>query len=302
MKDIITINGIHDGLAKNKEAYISACEEHFKNQVLQVVDFCEQNKNIVFVLLAGPSSSGKTTTSKILKSEFEKRSKNVLTLSLDDFFVERAQTPNWEDGTPNYETFEAIDWKLFFDCVKELFCGKEVNLPTYDFSKGIKEFGKATALKKNSIVIVEGLHALNPLFDKYLPKEVCCKVYISLNSDLYNGKEVFLEHNTMRLYRRLIRDLYTRSTTIDQTLSMWEKVEVGRSLYIAPFKDQAKFAIDSFHPYELCVYKTVLQNLNLPNDDSVQEILQTLEPFEALPTSIVPKDSVLQEFVPQQKN
>ena len=294
----ITTKEINDKIDKNINIFVEECENIYKNQIIEAVKNIVKNKHIKFVLLAGPSSSGKTTTSKILSAEINKNGYNALPLSLDDFFVERHETPLWEDGTYNYETSDAIDWHLFSECTKGLLSGQTVDLPTYNFVTGYKEFGKLTKLEDNTIVIIEGLHALNPVIDKFIPKENCYKIYLSVNTDVCFENSEKLEHYQIRLFRRIIRDLHTRSTSVKETLEIWEKVRKGELLYISPFIDTADYLIDSFHAYELGVYKSILEHLN-STEKTLDEVVDMLDEIKSLPQNIVPKDSVLQEFIPK---
>ena len=290
----LEIKEMQKNISNNLQEYVEICENEYKSQVKEcakkIID-----KNAKFVLLAGPSSSGKTTTSKILSKVFEQNGYNAFYISLDDYFVNREETPLWDDGEMNYETFDSIDWTLFSLCMQGLLNGDAVKLPTYNFITGYKEFGEATVLPENSIVVIEGLHALNPIIDKFIPSNKSFKVYISVNTDLYQDGSLFLEHNNIRLFRRMIRDLHHRGSSIEDTLKTWAKVRLGEKLYIHPFVDTAEFAINSFHPYELCVYKNLLNNLVLP-----QELTQKLLPFKNIDKSVVPSNSVLQEFLPNE--
>ncbi len=289
----IEVKEIQNSLNSDLEQYVKFCESEYKNQVKECAKKI-MDKNAKFVLLAGPSSSGKTTTSKILSKVFEQNGFNAFYISLDDYFVNREETPLWDDGEMNYETFDSIDWTLFSLCMQGLLNGDAVKLPTYNFLTGCKEFGETTTLQKNSIVVIEGLHALNPIIDKFIPNDKSFKIYISVNTDLYQDDILFLEHNNIRLFRRMIRDLHHRGNSIEETLKTWSKVRLGEKLYIHPFVDTAEYAINSFHPYELSVYKELLKDLVLP-----EELTQKLLPFYSLDKSVVPSNSVLQEFLPK---
>lgn len=294
----ITTNEINNNINKNLEQYVLECEQTYKNQVQQVVDYVLANKNIKFIFLAGPSGSGKTTSSLIMSKKLKENGIITQPISLDDFFVNRDETPLWDDGEPNYETFEAIDWKLFEKCMSMLLNGAPVKLPTYNFSTGMKEFDKETTLQKNTIFVVEGLHALNPIVGRSLPQNVYVNVFIAPETDIYHNNEMIIEHHKVRLFRRLIRDLYTRSTSLKNNIAMWKKVRLGEKLYISPFKDNAKLTINSFHGYELGVYKNIFCNLKT-TDECRNEICEMLKDIEPLDISIVPADSVLQEFMPK---
>ena len=292
----INLEEINNNIIQNKDEYIKLCESNYKNRVYEAARNVINNKDISFVLLAGPSSSGKTTTSKILKSVFEENGFEALTLSLDDFFVDRVETPLWEDGEYNYETFDAIDWTLFSLCMQGLLKGDAVRLPTYNFLTGDKEFYGTTKITKNTLVIVEGLHALNPIIDKFIPTNKSFKIYISVNTDIYKNDNPFLDHETIRLCRRMIRDLHSRGSSIDETLKMWQKVGIGENLYINPFVDNAEYTINSFHPYEICVYNKILENVK---NYALNTTLEKLKEFKKLAVECVPSNSVLQEFMPK---
>ena len=294
----ITIEEINKNLKINTQEYIKYCENIYKNQVLEAALNVINNQEVQFVLLAGPSSSGKTTTSKILRKVFEEHGYNALELSLDDFFVDRVETPLWDDGEYNYETFDAIDWTLFSLCMQGLLKGAAVNLPTYNFITGNKEFGETTKLPKNSIVIVEGLHALNPIIDQLIPTNKSFKIYISVNTDIFRDGCPYLEHESIRLCRRMIRDLNHRGNSIEETLKVWKKVGIGENLYINPFIELAEYKINSFHPYEICVYNKILGDMQ---NESLKDTIKKLHHFEKLDVSDVPSDSVLQEFMPKKK-
>lgn len=294
----LNIEYINSEIEKNTKNFVENCENNYKNQIFEAVENITKNSKIKFVLLAGPSSSGKTTTSKILSNEIIKKGYKALPISLDDYFVERNETPLWEDGEMNYETADSIDWKLFSSCMTDLLNGDAVKLPTYNFTTGKKDYHDYTTLDKNSIVIIEGLHALNPIIDNFIPKEYCYKIYITVKTNIYFEDEEVLHHSQIRLFRRIIRDLHTRSTGIKETLKIWEKVRRGELLYIHPFIDTAEYYIDSFHPYELSVYKSVLENLN-KKETALDQIVNTLDSIKSLNQSIVPDDSVLQEFIPK---
>lgn len=296
-KQYITIDDINLKIQQNKTEFVKECEKQYHDQIFAIVEKLLTDHNKQFILIAGPSSSGKTTTSKILKAKIESSGKKAIALSLDDFFVEREETPKWDDGSYNYETSEAIDWNLFGSCMKGLLNEEPVNLPTYNFVTGGKEFKQTTQINKNTFVIVEGLHALNPIIDKYIPHSKSVKAYIAALSDVMQDDEIYIEHKNVRLFRRIIRDLHTRSTSVEDTLKSWQKVSLGETLYIDPFVDTAEFFVNTFHAYELSVYKTLFEKLKT-HTQALETLSLTLEPFENLNDDIVPKDSVLQEFIP----
>ena len=295
--NVVNVEDINESLRNNKSEYISHCEEKYKKQILEVTENIIKKGDVKFILLAGPSSSGKTTTSKILTEYLKEKGITARPISLDDFFLERSETPKWENGDYNFETADAIDWNLFSSCMKKLLNNESVKLPTYLFGMGTKVFGESTVLEENSVLIIEGLHALNPVIDNFIPTKNSYKIYISCNYDIYNNQKLFMYQKDIRLFRRMIRDLFTRSTSIQNTLKMWERVMLGEKLYIDPFVYTAEYEVNSFLLYELGIYKSLLQKLHKEDNDLIHLINQ-LEPFDALEQTVVPKDSLLQEFVP----
>ena len=296
----INIEDINQNIKENSNKLIEESEQFFTAQVNKVANFLMQKREVKFVLLAGPSSSGKTTTSKILSQNLQNNGFDALAISLDDFFVDREQTPLWKDGTYNYETYDAIDWELFGNCMQNLILGKEAYLPIYNFKTGYKEASQnAVKLKDDTIVIIEGLHALNPIVDKYIPKEKSLKVYTSVNTDIYKNKKLFMLKENVRFFRRLIRDLFTRNISIEQTTAYWQKVNLGEELYIRPYIERAQIRIDSFHPYELGAYDNVMKSFSHFSSGHLTEAKKVLEAFAEIDFKLVPKTSVLQEFLPK---
>ena len=296
----IALNEINQNVKLNKFEFIETCEQNFKAQIKRILNFLMQHKKIKYILLAGPSSSGKTTTSKLLSQNLIQNGFDALALSLDDFFVDRHQTPLWKDGTYNFETYKSIDWKLFGKCMKSLENRDPTVIPSYNFKTGYKEFGTQTKiLKDDTIVIIEGLHALNPIINKYIPKQKCLKVYTSVNTDIYKNNKLLMSHETIRFYRRLIRDLFSRGTSIEETIKYWEKVTLGEILYINPYIKTVQLKIDSFHPYELSVFNNILNNFQNFNSNQLENAKKMLGNFEQLNYKFVPNDSVLEEFIPK---
>lgn len=294
----IKIDEINEKAVNETEKYILECEAKYHKQIDDIArNIKKQKDKVKFVLLAGPSSAGKTTTSKLLCQSLNAVGFDAKSLSLDDFFVDRDETPLWEDGSKNFESVDAIDWTLFDKCVNELLNQKKSKLPTYDFKSGKKFFSTGeTEFRDGTIMVIEGLHALNPVIDNFIPKEFSKKIYLSVRADIIENDKKLLDGNAIRFVRRLIRDLYTRGASIENTYEMWKYVRKGEELYIQPFKDTAQFYINSFHGYELCVYKTILDHLkaNGINPESVNE---TVKGFKSIDKNLVPDTSLLQEFV-----
>ena len=293
----VNIDDLNKNIKNDYNDYILTCENYYKNQIKELVEEIKLSSNVKFVLLAGPSSSGKTTTAKLLKEELDRNGFNAQTISLDDFFVEREDTPVWDDGKPNYETIDAIDWKLFAKCIHALETTGTALMPTYDFVVGKKFFQQTLTLNKNDIIVIEGLHSLNPVLDNYIAAGLSVKVYLEPLVKYYSNNQEIMDGKKLRLFRRLIRDLYTRGISAEKTLASWELVRKGEKLYISPFKDTANFTINTCHPYEICIYKYIIDFLGLNKKPEYDELLEPFKYFEMLIKETMPEGSLLQEFV-----
>jgi uridine kinase len=273
-------------------------------KLLSIAEEISKNKkNIKIVLLSGPSSSGKTTTSKKLALYLKTLGLNPHPLSLDDYFLEREETPLDEDGKPDYEGIRAIDTNLFNRQLKKLLEGHEVITPTYDFIEGKKIFNKKVKLEENDILIVEGLHALNEIISKDIPKKNKYKIYISPLIFLNIDDDNRISLTDIRLLRRMVRDYYTRGHSPSKTLSSWADVRKGEEKYIFPYQDDADVIFNSFLVYELGVLKTFVEPLlySVPPEEpeyhTAIRLLEVLKLVLPLPSIDVPKLSILREFI-----
>ena len=273
-------------------------------KLMSIAKEISQNKDkIKVVLLSGPSSSGKTTTSKKLALYLKTLGLKPHPLSLDDYFLERDDTPIGEDGKPDYEGLRAIDIKLFNKQLKKLFDGHEVITPTYDFLTGKKVFNKPLKLLENDILIVEGLHALNEEISKEIPKTNKYKIYISPLIFLNIDDDNRISLTDVRLLRRMVRDYYTRGHSPSKTLASWADVRRGEEKYVFPYQDEADVIFNSFLVYELGVLKTFVEPLLYsvsPEDPEYHTAIRLLEVLKLLlplPSVDVPKTSILREFI-----
>lgn len=296
-KYMVQLSALNRELINNLPAFVESCEINYNSQMEKIMEYLKLNEEIKFILLAGPSSSGKTTTARILSQTLEKNGFNAKPISLDDFFVERKETPLWDNGKPNYETVDAIDWKLFSACMHKLLTEGKTIMPVYDFITGTKSFTSELTLSANDIIIIEGLHSLNPVIDHFIPTNKSLKVYLSPSIVYLKNEQEVMDDITLRFFRRLIRDAYTRATSPERTVSEWEDVRRGEKLYIDPYKNTASFSINTSHPYEIAVYKGIIKQLNLDENESIKPLLTGFDSVVALDKSIVPANSLIQEFV-----
>lgn len=255
------------------------------------------------ILLSGPSSSGKTTTSMKLSLYLKSLGLNPTHLSIDDYFHERDETPLGPDGKPDFESLTAVDTKLFDSQVAKILKGIKVTVPTFNFVEGKKEYKRVVELKENDILIIEGLHALNEQILTNVPKKNKFKIYISPLTYLNIDNDNRISMTDIRLLRRMVRDNRTRGYTPSMTLSAWNKVRDGEEKYVFPYQDNANVMFNSSLAYELGVLKTYAEPLLFSIDASDPEyltamrLINLLKCVVAIPSEDVPKISILREFI-----
>ncbi|MEG0771557.1 MAG: nucleoside kinase [Clostridia bacterium] len=265
-------------------------------------DIIAKNKKII--LLSGPSSSGKTTTSYNIIDEFKRRKKNCVVISLDNFFVNRDDIPLNPDNTRDFESIHVLNLALIENTFKELINNGKAMLPLFDFQKGVRiDNYKEMVLDSNGVVIVEGIHALNNLIWSSLPEEKIAKVYISVHSNFTKNDEIIMPKRDVRLLRRMIRDFKFRATSPSRTISMWKSVCDGEDKYIRPFSKFANYYINTTFLYDvnaLKPYVTEILNTVPPDDvniEKVKSLLNALSCFDTLDEKYLPSNSLLREFI-----
>ena len=284
---------------------IRISEAYYNGQLSEIADRVYDNKkNIKIILIAGPSSSGKTTTSK--KIEIYLKSKGLRThqISIDDYFINRDKTPLDEHGERDLESLRAVDIDLLNRHLIKLFDGEKVLLPEYNFMTGEREYRKKwLQMGEDDIIIIEGLHALNEDLTISIPRRNKFKIYISPLTQLNIDNHNHIHTSDTRKLRRIIRDNKFRNYNAADTLKMWEKISYGEERYIFPFQDDADMIINSALVYELGVLKTYAEPLlfsvseNDPVYPEALRLINFLRNFLPIPSEEVPDDSVLREFI-----
>ena len=275
-----------------------------EKKIANIADEIARRKNVKMVLIAGPSSSGKTTFAKRLGIQLRVNGLKPFTISVDNYFVERENTPKDENGNYNFESIDAIDLELFNQNLQGLIRGEEVELPTFDFLQGRKIFnGKKKKLANDEILVIEGLHCLNDKLTSYIPKDVKFKVYISaltvLNIDYYNR----ISTTDTRLIRRIVRDYNYRGYSALHTLRMWESVIKGENLNIYPYQETADAMFNTSLVYELGVLKDYAMPLlaeidnTYPEYSEAKRLHRMLSYFESIPAKDIPNQSLIREFI-----
>ena len=303
--NISNIGELNEAIINEGSGEIINLSETIQNyKLISIAEEIYKNKNnIKIVLLSGPSSSGKTTTSKKLALYLKTLGLKPHPLSLDDYFLERSETPLTVEGKYDFESVRALDIKLFNKQLKKLLEGHQVITPTYDFIAGKKLFKKALKLEENDVLIIEGLHALNDELSSEIPNKNKFKIYISpliyLNID--NDNRISL--TDIRLLRRIVRDHYTRGYNASKTLSTWTDVRKGEEQYVFPYQDDANVIFNTFLVYELGVLKTYVEPLlysvspDDPEYNTAIRLLEILKLVLPIPSENVPKLSILREFI-----
>ncbi|MDZ4199956.1 MAG: nucleoside kinase, partial [Kiritimatiellia bacterium] len=284
---------------------VRIAEAFHEKKIAKIADqIADQRESLRWLLIAGPSSSGKTTFSKRLTIQLRVNGLRPRMISVDDYFVDRTRTPRDEKGDPDYEHIETVDLDLFNQHLAALDRGEEVELPSYNFGTGQREFrGNRMKLDPDQLVIVEGIHCLNPRLTESVPVEHKLRIYISaltqLNLDYHN--RVATTDN--RLLRRMVRDHMFRGNSAAMTLSMWPSVRRGERTWIFPYQKDADIAFNSALDYELAVLKPFAEPLlrEIKPDQAeyadARRLMAFLDYFPAAPFTPVPPTSLLREFI-----
>lgn len=283
---------------------VKVSEALHEKKIAQIADMIAADKRKKLVLIAGPSSSGKTTFAQRLSIQLRVNGITSVALSMDNYFVDRANTPRDENGNYDFECLEAIDLKLFNDQLTALLNGEEVSLPTFDFTTGSRRYdGNIAKLGENQVLIVEGIHGLNEKLTEAIPRENKFKIYISaltaLNIDDYNR----ISTADSRLIRRILRDSSFRGHSPVSTLRMWPSVREGEEKYIFPYQEDADVMFNSSLVYEPAVIKPFLEpvlalvNRNEPEYSEAKRLYEFLGYFLPINIDEVPINSILREFL-----
>ena len=292
---------IEEGKFKELIQLSEALHEH---RIVEIADMIKKQKKRI-ILIAGPSSSGKTTFAQRLCIQLRVNGLQPLYMGTDDYFVEREDTPVDEFGEKNYEDLDAVDIHLFNQNINDLLAGKEVDMPTFNFMTGHKEFGKRlTSIKSSQPIVIEGIHALNEELTRELPAEQKFKIYISpltqLNIDSHN-RVVTTDH---RMLRRMVRDYKYRGHSAQSTIASWSKVRAGEDKNIFPYSNEADVLFNSVHLYEICVLKKYAKPLleaitpEEPEYSDAVRMLNFLRFFKTVDDdSAIVNNSILREFI-----
>lgn len=303
--DVITVYKLNTAIQENRiKDIIMLAEALHEKKIANIADDVVSRKNVKMILIAGPSSSGKTTFAQRLGIQLRLNGLKPVTISVDNYFVERQDTPRDENGEYNFECIEAIDLKLFNEHLVKLLNGEEVEVPEFDFTVGTKRYnGKTMKLAEDEVLVIEGIHCLNDKLTSQIAKDQKYKIYISaltvLNMDRYNR----ISTTDTRLIRRIVRDHQFRGYSAIHTLNTWHKVTEGEEKNIFPFQEEADKIFNTSLIYELNALKPIAMPLlqEITREDKqyaeAQRLINILKYFRKIPNGYVPDNSLIKEFL-----
>lgn len=283
---------------------IRVAEALHEKKIAYIADMINDRKELKVILIAGPSSSGKTTFLKRLGIQLRVNGLRPIPISLDDYFVDRDQTPLDEEGKPDYESLHALDLELFNKHLNELLQGHEIHTPSFNFKTGKREWnGNKLKLPENGLLVIEGIHGLNDLLTSTVPAENKFKIYISALTQLNLDDHNRIATTDVRIIRRIVRDFLSRGYGGEQTLMMGPSIRRGEEKNIFVFQEEADVMFNSTLVYELCVLKKfAVEELSKIKSDSpvyydACKLKSFLSFFKEIDTAIVPENSILREFI-----
>jgi uridine kinase len=299
------INGMAE---REPEALIARSEERFRGIVVSAAEKTLATHGHKLLLLAGPSAAGKTTTARMLAERLGASGVQTHMISLDDFYLPAEEIPLLPGGARDIESIHALDLPLLRRVLHGLMTEGEGELPRFDFESGRRAAGKHLKLGLEDMIVLEGLHALNPLLGKALAEggvagEALTRIYINVSSRIYDSRRIVLHKRGLRLARRIARDIQFRNAGAAETIRMWPGVTAGEDSYLAPCKQYADLQINSVHVYEPCVFRERILPLleaiafDDPAAPEARRLIRSLRCFAPLPEALVPPDSLLREFL-----
>lgn len=275
-----------------------------EKKIAKIADKIAKNRKIKMILIAGPSSSGKTTFAQRLGIQLRLNRIKPVTISVDNYFVERKDTPRDENGNYDFECIEAIDLELFNEHLNKLLHGKEIEMPEFDFYEGKKKYkGKKLRLHKDEVLVIEGIHCLNDKLTSRIPKSQKYKIYISALTVLNMDRYTRISSGDTRLIRRIVRDHQFRGYSAKHTLKNWKMVTRGETKNIFPFQEDANTIFNTSLIYELGVLKglaiPMLKEVKKEDEEyaEAERLINVLKYIKTIPTEDVPSNSLLKEFV-----
>ena len=305
LMNLENVGCLNEAISRGEMSHLILIQEALQEKkIAEIAAAVAERKNVKFVMIAGPSSSGKTTFSHRLSIQLEAIGLKPHPIEVDNYFVNRVDSPRDENGNYNYEVLECLDVELFNRDMSALLRGEEVELPYYNFKKGVREYhGNRLKLGEGDILVIEGIHCLNDRLSYSLPKESKVKIYISALTQLNVDEHNRIPTTDGRLLRRMVRDARTRGASAQDTIRMWPSVRKGEEENIFPYQEEADAMFNSALVYELAVLKQYAQPLlfRIPRDSEeyleAKRLLKFLDYFIGVSSEDIPKNSILREFI-----
>lgn len=305
IKYINHLEQINDAALLYPDKMISEVEDSYHDHLLNTArSIISYNKNVKICMLSGPSSSGKTTTAHLLKMSLMGLGKMAYIVSMDNFYLNQDEAPKLADGSKDFENVKALDIPKIQTCIKNIVENGVMEIPKFDFALG-RTVGAPcyVDVEEDDLIIVEGIHALNPIFTKAIDPSNMIKLYVSVKQSIKDANGEVMSPMDLRLVRRIVRDMQFRGNNPEQTLRMWDAVVHGENKYIRPYRLEADYTVNSIHIYEPCVFRTVaIPTLRAIAADSsfyrkARDLESRLMRFEPIACSHLPKNSMLREFL-----
>ncbi len=302
---IESVGALNDSINSGRSREVILVSEALHEQKITEIarKIADRSKETRIVLISGPSSSGKTTFSRRLAIQLLALGLSPFALEMDNYFVDRDDTPSGEDGKPDFEALGALNIKLLNEHLIRLVAGEEVQLPYFDFKAGISQPGQIIQLQKDQLIILEGIHGLNPRLVPDIPTEKTFRTYVSCLTQLNLDRHNRISTTDTRLIRRIVRDSFSRGYNATQTIQRWDSVRLGEKNNIFPYQENADDVFNSALVYELSALKNLAEPLlrqvpfGVPEYIEAKRLLALLEWFLEIPVEFVPDNSILREFV-----
>ncbi len=299
------ISRINEMAKSDAKAFVEMTEKMYQSDLRQIA---EQILTIPakrhIIMLSGPSSSGKTTSAQKLADEFRLKGCEVQHISMDDFYLGKDIVRKLPNGKPDFESVEALDIPLVKRSVRELSETGKCDIPKYDFKESKRtDIIQHLELSSNAVIIIEGIHALNPIFNDVATAENVSKIYVSVKQGIKNGEDYVLTNREIRCIRRVVRDNNFRKAPPEKLLEMWGDIVDGEKRYIRPYRYTGDFTVNSIHIYEPCIMKEpaikLLEQINEKSEyyETARHLIQSLSGFENIDTSLIPENSLMREFI-----
>ena len=290
-------------LSHNAEAMIAESERVYHANISSVARAITEEGSLRALLLSGPSGAGKTTTANLICDAVRALGEECIVVSLDDFYLDHSDEryPKNELGQHDYERPEALDLDAIRCMLENITKGEEFVIPKYDFKTSSRVGERKRPAMPDGCVIIEGLHALNPIISDSLPADKIKKMFVSVSTNINDGDERIISGRKTRFVRRLVRDSIYRGADAERTLGLWEGVLSAEDIYLYPYKHLADFTFDTFHTFELGVMKPIAESLlstdGVSENEYAKIVAAALGKLDAIDRTLIPKDSLIREFI-----